>query len=248
MDTLSRTMVLERTQKTGLRDLRQTLQDLLKPWPHTQVKERLYDVRYQRDHHSDRCEQEDTPSRILHLRHDRKPNSEHPVYPDQSFASLSRPHPLRTRSSHPAQNNLYNDIKPVKSPLGAITADNTPMSSPGLFSLRASPSAETEEQRLHHLQKPKETHIAEVEHDVYSGNKFINNYEVVDELGRGEHGKVKLARNVENGHHFAVKIVPRYSRQRRLGRLGAPEDRTKREVAILKKARHPNRRQSVGSH
>ena len=172
-----------------------------------------------------------------------KPNSEHPIYPDQSFASLSRPlHPLRTRSSHPAQNMLYNDVKPSKSPLqGAITADNTPMSSPGLFNLPRSASAQAEEEeRLHHLQTPKETHIVEIEHDVYSGNKFINNYEVVSELGRGEHGKVKLARNVENGHHVAVKIVPRYSRQRRLGRLGAPEDRTKREVAILKKARHPN--------
>ena len=38
----------------------------------------------------------------------------------------------------------------------------------------------------------------------------------------------------------AIKIVPRFSDKRRLGRLGTPEDRTKREVAILKKARHPN--------
>ena len=170
-----------------------------------------------------------------------KPNPDHPVYPDQSFASLSRPHPLRTRSSHPAQGMLYNDVKP-RSPLqGAMTADNTPMSSPALFELPRSASAQAEEEeRLHHLQTPKETHTVDIEHDVFTGNKMINNYEVVNELGRGEHGKVKLARNIENSHNVAVKIVPRYSRQRRLGRLGAPEDRTKKEVAILKKARHPN--------
>jgi SNF1-activating kinase 1 len=172
-----------------------------------------------------------------------KPNSEHPVYPDQSFASLSqRPSPpLRTRSSQTAQNMLYTDGR-SRSPLqGAVTADNTPMSSPGLFAFQRSPSAPpSEDQQLHHLQTPKETHYVEIEHDVYSGNKFVNNYEIVSELGRGEHGKVKLARNIETGSFVAVKIVPRYSRQRRLGRLGAPEDRTKREVAILKKARHPN--------
>ncbi len=171
-----------------------------------------------------------------------KPNPDHYAYSDQSFAALSRPaHPLRTRSSHPAQGMLYNDVKP-KSPLqGAMTADNTPMSTPGLFDLHPSASAQAEEEeRLHHLQTPKETHTVDIEHDVFTGNKFINNYEVVSELGRGEHGKVKLARNVDNSHHVAVKIVPRYSRQRRLGRLGAPEDRTKKEVAILKKARHPN--------
>ena len=39
---------------------------------------------------------------------------------------------------------------------------------------------------------------------------------------------------------MAIKIVQRYSKRRRLGRLGNPEDKVKKEVAILKKARHPN--------
>lgn len=183
---------------------------------------------------------------------------ERPAYPDQSFAALqsqfhnARPHPpLRTRSSHPAQNLLYNDMSTWISQSrdrgisahGVKTADNTPMSSPGLFSssglLSASALSEIGPQ-LHHLQVPKETDFVDIDHDVYSGNKFINNYEVVRELGRGEHGKVKLGRNVDTGIWVAIKIVPRYSVKRRLGRLGAPEDRTKREVAILKKARHPN--------
>lgn len=182
-----------------------------------------------------------------------------PSYPDQSFAALqsqfhnARPNPpLRTRSSHPAQNLLYNDMSTWIGQArdrgsvsqGVKTADNTPMSSPGLFSssgrlLSASSLGDIGPQ-LHHLQAPKETDFAEIEHDTFSGNKFINNYEVVQELGRGEHGKVKLGRNMETSAWVAIKIVPRYSVKRRLGRLGAPEDRTKREVAILKKARHPN--------
>ncbi|KAK5054577.1 hypothetical protein LTR84_001468 [Exophiala bonariae] len=183
---------------------------------------------------------------------------ERPPYPDQSFTALQsqshnpRPHPpLRTRSSHPAQNLLYNDMSTWiaqsrdrgVSAHGAKTADNTPMSSPGLFSsaglLTASSLTDIGPQ-LHHLQVPKETDLVDIDHDVYTGNKFINNYEVVRELGRGEHGKVKLGRNMETGIWVAIKIVPRYSVKRRLGRLGAPEDRTKREVAILKKARHAN--------
>lgn len=182
-----------------------------------------------------------------------------PTYPDQSFAALqsqfhnARPQPpLRTRSSHPAQNLLYNDMSTWISQsrdrgslaLGTKTADNTPMSSPGLFNpsgrLPSTSSLNDIAPQLHHLQAPKETDFAEIEHDTFSGNKFINNYEVVQELGRGEHGKVKLGRNMETAAMVAIKIVPRYSVKRRLGRLGAPEDRTKREVAILKKARHPN--------
>lgn len=56
------------------------------------------------------------------------------------------------------------------------------------------------------------------------------------------HGKVKLARNSESGDNVAIKIIPRFSKKRRLGKLTglAPQDKTKREIAILKKIRHPN--------
>lgn len=133
-----------------------------------------------------------------------------------------------------------------------MTVGNTPVSSPGLFSPTASQpthSAPTFDQsvsipspHLHpsHLQTPKETHVAAVDHDLYTGNKVINGYEVLSEIGRGEHGKVKLGQNLENRSLVAMKIVPRFSSKRRLGKLGAPEDPVKKEVAILKKARHPN--------
>ncbi|EXJ71579.1 CAMKK protein kinase [Cladophialophora psammophila CBS 110553] len=187
-------------------------------------------------------------------------NNEHPTYPIQSFEALQaqfhapRPtRPLRTRSSHPAQNLLYNEMstwnrqgreRQSPHPQTAMTADNTPISSPGLLhSGERVPSASSLSdagRQPHHLQPPKETHTVEIDHDHLSGNKFVNNYEIFEEIGRGEHGKVKLARDVQRDTIVAVKIVPRYSGKRRLGRLGTPEDRTKREVAILKKARHPN--------
>jgi SNF1-activating kinase 1 len=181
----------------------------------------------------------------------RSPNSEHPVYPDQSFAALhaqfNRPHPpLRTRSSHPAQNHLYNDLARHHryDRLPPATTDNTPVSSPGLFSVPRAPSAPPDHlaYQLHYLQMPREVAKAEIDYDAYSGNKFINHYEIIGELGRGEHGKVKLARDLMSNTQsdVAIKIVPRYSRQRRLGRLGAPEDQTKKEIAVLKKARHHN--------
>jgi serine/threonine protein kinase len=177
-----------------------------------------------------------------------------PVYPDQSYASLqSQIHPtwqpphLRPRSSYPSQ------AEPAPRPYPRIvrTAGNTPMSSPGLFSMRSPritpPNASDDEGSLGspylhptHMQPPKETHTVEVERDTITGNKLVNQYEILEELGRGEHGKVKLGRHVTTKQKVAIKIVQRYSKRRRLGKLGNPEDKVKKEVAILKKARHPN--------
>ena len=84
------------------------------------------------------------------------------------------------------------------------------------------------------------TKYADVDRHPVSGRKLLNQYEIIDELGRGVHGKVKLGRNVEKHQDVAIKIVDRYSKRRRLGKLGDPEENVKREVAILKKAIHPN--------
>ncbi|KAL4900539.1 hypothetical protein BDW74DRAFT_93445 [Aspergillus multicolor] len=178
--------------------------------------------------------------------------AEYPVYPDQSYAVLqSQQHPtyqppfLRSRSSYPSE-----PAEKHAHSRGARTAGNTPISSPGLFSVRTPgltpPGSDGEDRSsnsyLHpsHLQPPKETHFVEVDRDHITGNKTINQYEILSELGRGEHGKVKLGRNSSTKQKVAIKIVQRYSKRRRLGRLGDAEDKVKKEVAILKKARHPN--------
>lgn len=133
------------------------------------------------------------------------------------------------------------------------SAMSTPSSSPGLFS----PSPNTPRQALpqlsdgtphqspylHPLQghKVKETHKANVDQDFITGRKLINQYEIINEIGRGVHGKVKLARSLETGEFVAIKIIQRFSKKRKLGRVTvSPEDKTKREIAILKKIRHAN--------
>lgn len=88
---------------------------------------------------------------------------------------------------------------------------------------------------------PSRTHKALVDLDMMTGRKIINQYEVIQEIGRGMHGKVKLARNLETADNVAIKIIPRFSKTRRLGKVTAsPQDKTKKEIAILKKIRHPN--------
>ncbi|KAJ4365238.1 hypothetical protein N0V83_008856 [Neocucurbitaria cava] len=192
-----------------------------------------------------------------------------PVYPNQSYAALHLqqypiPHVppiVRSRSSHPAHsaaNSLsslgtfgisdehYRDIMESV----PRTVGNSPVSSPGLFdpTNRRSQNFEQPDDGLYsspwlhhtHRQPPKETHIADVQADPVSGRKIVNQYEIIDELGRGVHGKVKLGKDLIHGRYVAIKIVDRYSKRRRLGKNTSHEDKIKREIAILKKARHPN--------
>ncbi|KAI1820019.1 kinase-like protein [Xylaria intraflava] len=162
--------------------------------------------------------------------------------------------PQQLQRLHLSMNNNTSHLPAVPS----RTANSTPISSPGLFSLTSlgsngfpvqpasdgpTPAAIAGSPYLHPLQghKVRETHKALLDLDLMTGRKLINQYEVIEELGRGVHGKVKLARNLENGENVAIKIIPRFSKKRRLGKVTAsPQDKTKREIAILKKIRHPN--------
>lgn len=76
--------------------------------------------------------------------------------------------------------------------------------------------------------------------DPISGRKTLNEYELFEKLGSGQHGTVKLGRNLVTQSKVAVKIVRRFSKQIRLGKHGDPSDSVKKEIAILKKARHPH--------
>ncbi|KAJ2393045.1 hypothetical protein H4S02_000434 [Coemansia sp. RSA 2611] len=104
-----------------------------------------------------------------------------------------------------------------------------------------------------------ETHHMEVQHDPRTGRKMINQYMIIRELGRGTHGKVKLAFDTISGEYYAIKVIDKESHgrarrmrpaatahrshQRSHGFLRIDLDKmekVKREVAILKKCRHPN--------
>jgi len=191
------------------------------------------------------------------------PNQAYSALQSQIYPSPYPPQILRSRSSHPSQHASFSapfglDTQSHRhdhdraSDHGSRTAGNSPAGSPGLFSPAAqhkkSALSHTDESGtypspyLHytHRQMPKETHVADVDVDPVSGRKIINQYEIIDELGRGVHGKVKLGRSLQSGHFVAIKIVDRYSKKRRLGKNASHEDKIKREIAILKKARHPN--------
>ena len=191
------------------------------------------------------------------------PNQSYAALHLQQYPQPHVPPIVRSRSSHPshsAANSLsglgafglshdhYKDIMES----APRTVGNSPVSSPGLFSPSKRRSSQDPDQQtddgtystpwLHHThrQAPKETHIADVQADPVSGRKIVNQYEIIDELGRGVHGKVKLGKDLVHGRYVAIKIVDRYSKRRRLGKNNSHEDKIKREIAILKKARHPN--------
>ena len=87
----------------------------------------------------------------------------------------------------------------------------------------------------------KRTNKLQKDVDPVSGRKTVNNYEFVAKLGSGAHGTVKLGKNIDTGELVAIKIVRRFSKKLRFGKAPKnPDDMTKKEVAILKKARHPH--------
>ncbi|KAG0029318.1 hypothetical protein BGZ81_003899 [Podila clonocystis] len=89
-------------------------------------------------------------------------------------------------------------------------------------------------------QPVKETHTMMKDYHPMTGNKMINKYMIVRELGRGMHGKVKLCRDTQTNELCAIKIVDKTTR-RRLGRSQiSSEEKIRREIAIMKKCIHPN--------
>lgn len=98
-------------------------------------------------------------------------------------------------------------------------------------------------------EKVKETRQVVLEYDPMTRRKVLNTYEILREIGRGEHGKVKLAKNLINDELVAIKIVNRKSknnrptlRLRNKGEHGINsneyEKKIRREIAIMKKCRH----------
>lgn len=75
----------------------------------------------------------------------------------------------------------------------------------------------------------------------------LNQYKLMEQIGQGSYGLVKLAYSEEDSTHYAMKILSkkRLLRQAGLIRRGprkatSPLDRVYREIAVLKKLDHPN--------
>lgn len=100
----------------------------------------------------------------------------------------------------------------------------------------------------------RETSRVHLEYDPVNKRKVLNTYEILREIGRGEHGKVKLAKDLEHNELVAIKIVSRKSKKNRpslrfknspqdvanpsdkfIRKLDDYEKKIKREIAIMKK-------------
>eukprot|EP01060_Flectonema_neradi_P009491 TRINITY_DN16757_c0_g1_i1.p1 TRINITY_DN16757_c0_g1~~TRINITY_DN16757_c0_g1_i1.p1 ORF type:complete len:487 (+),score=100.02 TRINITY_DN16757_c0_g1_i1:68-1462(+) len=74
------------------------------------------------------------------------------------------------------------------------------------------------------------------------GNKTINEYAVIQEIGRGAYGKVKLVVHIETDQFFALKIINKstLARQKKGDEGKTRLDDVYYEIAVMKKFRHPN--------
>ncbi|SCV00741.1 LANO_0F08372g1_1 [Lachancea nothofagi CBS 11611] len=89
--------------------------------------------------------------------------------------------------------------------------------------------------------KVKETTKISLEYDPISKRKVLNTYEIIGELGHGQHGKVKLAKDLVTKQLVAIKIVDRNggkSDRFSFKKEASGDDKIKREVAIMKKCHH----------
>ncbi|KAF8418612.1 kinase-like domain-containing protein [Tirmania nivea] len=149
--------------------------------------------------------------------------------------SDSRQHLSISTTAPPSPANGVSNSSP-------ISRSSSKASSPTTFYENANYSTLYHPPHLHftHQQPVKETHRLDLDFDPISGRKSINKYEIIDEIGRGTHGKVKLGRDLTSDEYVAIKIVERHSRPR-LGKMIRQDDeKVRREIAILKKCRHPN--------
>jgi Protein kinase domain len=119
-----------------------------------------------------------------------------------------------------------------------LSAEPPPSRNPNDNCSHHSESTSSNGQSSHHV---TETHHITKDYDQRTGAKTINRYEFLETIGRGVHGKVKLAKDIETGEHVAIKIVNRVTRKR-LGRWNPmeAEEKIRREIAIMKKCIHPN--------
>jgi hypothetical protein len=127
----------------------------------------------------------------------------------------------------------------IKSPVLKPEQHFSPLPLPQRSASSSRPTDSTSSNgQAHHV---TETHHVTKDYDHRTGAKVINKYEFIKTVGRGVHGKVKLAKDIETGEYVAIKIVNRTQRKR-LGRWDPmeAEQKVRREIAIMKKCVHPN--------
>jgi len=172
-------------------------------------------------------------------------------YHNNHFAGHSSNNTSTTTSTHASTASMFS-LANFHHPHSRNPTPPTPMSSPGLYCPPHAPPSDkavmgphlhpSQYRQPEHNSSVRETHLLDLDFDPISGRKIINHYSIIDEIGRGVHGKVKLGTDLDTGELVAIKIVERSQDRPRLGRRGdgESEKKVRREIAILKKCCHEN--------
>lgn len=154
--------------------------------------------------------------------------------------SCNQDHVILTR--HSSNLELYQDSNHNQSSESNISVPSTPskefnkspISSKSFFSFLGShtnsnnhSSSSSHHHHHHHHQSShrqkvtttptlevKETHTMYKDYDPTTGNKIINKYMLIKELGRGVHGKVKLGQDLESGELVVSTFISRKKRKK----------------------------------
>jgi serine/threonine protein kinase len=118
--------------------------------------------------------------------------------------------------------------------LNASSDDDAPPADGRLSTLSDGPLQLTHSVRS--MVMPPVQHTSQINRGTdFEGNKMINDYSIIAELGRGAYGKVKLAVNNTTNETCAIKIMKKSVLKR-----GTGEAVVRREIAVMKKLRHKN--------
>merc|ERR1712216_194306 len=85
-----------------------------------------------------------------------------------------------------------------------------------------------------------DTTVVSMRKEPDAGDKFINQYQIIEKLGKGSFGKVKLIMHTETGETFAMKIFNKnVLKKKRMGTRNMIQD-VEHEIRIMKMMDHPN--------
>eukprot|EP00756_Hemistasia_phaeocysticola_P038466 Hpha_TRINITY_DN16758_c2_g3::TRINITY_DN16758_c2_g3_i1::g.79110::m.79110/K07359/CAMKK2; calcium/calmodulin-dependent protein kinase kinase 2 len=137
----------------------------------------------------------------------------------------------------------------TRSPRSSVCSEPNTIPSPSSATLERRPSMGLERRGSSSLAMERKSSVtltsAVVKGEDEEGNKTINEYAVISELGRGSYGKVKLVLHTASDVLFAIKIMNKSVLSRVKTRNAHRENKTAfddvlREIAIMKRLDHPN--------
>lgn len=152
---------------------------------------------------------------------------------------------MHAKLEHTNNNNINHPIFRLRSPQSPLLPPHAQLVSPLHSQLNLSTSSRPSTPSGYNS-PVKETNRVLLEYDPITRRKVLNTYEILREIGRGEHGKVKLAKDLINNELVAIKIVNRKLKKERpslrirnsnngkTSSISEHELKIKREIAIMK--------------